>query len=425
MVRSTSTLVDKTSIHASAKNTASTSSAYRKKLRKKSNGATSSGFKGGIDELKGHYYDCSSYQQADRFITTSKAIAEHIGRTYKDGGDIRSTFDNMVRFVIPPPTDPENNYTDIVNDITGAVVTTARAQVTYMEEEISHHEINIYIKRKVALDANIQKSYSLVLGQCTDLMKNKLKMNVNWACIRDTQDVLALLDEIRNVTFKFEDQKYPVLSIHHAKRAFYNFKQSDMGNSDYLQKFRNLVDIANSLEGNLQDDAISKIVARCDHGVDYPRDPHLTADEQLAVQENVKEIYLAVALIQQVDQKRYGKLQEELENDYTKGNNNYPVTIVKSYQLLNDSKYSHARSDSVGGGKGIVFIQKKGNGKGAKENIVFDVVWMGTQFILVPHVKLQRMFRISQMRIQINPKRIIRSPKIPTKALHWCRMMTQ
>ena len=42
-------------------------------------------------------------------------------------------------------------------------------------------EIDAYIKRKGILDNNIKKAYSLVLGQCTDLLQSKLKQQANLA----------------------------------------------------------------------------------------------------------------------------------------------------------------------------------------------------------------------------------------------------
>ena len=50
-------------------------------------------------------------------------------------------------------------------------------------------------------------------------------------------------------------------------------------------------------------------------------------------------MYLACAFISQADPKRYGRLKEELENDYTKGTDSYPHDMVKAYQLLNEYKH--------------------------------------------------------------------------------------
>ncbi len=60
-------------------------------------------FSGGITELKNHFYDCSSYDQTDRFVRTTKAVWEHVGRTYKYGGDIRATIEFGSKYRIPKP----------------------------------------------------------------------------------------------------------------------------------------------------------------------------------------------------------------------------------------------------------------------------------------------------------------------------------
>lgn len=151
----------------------------------------------------------------------------------------------MIKFVVPVPIDPDTRYTDKVDTtVTPHVVTrTSREQMSYIEEEyteeeISKHEINIYLKRKAVIDANIQKVYSLVMGQCTYLIKNKLKGINNWHTTKAAQDVLGLLMEINNITLQFEDQKYPVLSIHNAKVTFYLFRHKDLPNAVYLKSLK-------------------------------------------------------------------------------------------------------------------------------------------------------------------------------------------
>ena len=44
----------------------------------------------------------------------------------------------------------------------------------------------------------------------------------------------------------------------------------------------------------------------------------------IELKEQAQEMYLACAFISQADSKRYGRLKEELENDYTKGTDSYP-----------------------------------------------------------------------------------------------------
>ena len=57
-------------------------------------------------------------------------------------------------------------------------------------------------------------------------------------------DPIALLKEIKAITFKFEEQKYICHSLHMAYRNFYTFKQlPETSNTKYLEQFNNLVDI--------------------------------------------------------------------------------------------------------------------------------------------------------------------------------------
>jgi hypothetical protein len=63
-------------------------------------------FEGEYDELKGNIYDCSDARQADLFTKTSKAIAGHVGRSYKYSGDIRITVETLAVPTMEVPSDP-------------------------------------------------------------------------------------------------------------------------------------------------------------------------------------------------------------------------------------------------------------------------------------------------------------------------------
>ena len=58
--------------------------------------------------------------------------------------------------------------------------------------------------------------------------------------------MFALLEAIKTIIYKLEDQKYLPLSLHNAKTNFYNFRQGTMKNPDYLDKFMNLTEMAES-----------------------------------------------------------------------------------------------------------------------------------------------------------------------------------
>ena len=170
----------------------------RRRFHPKTNGYHHAAFRGGISELSGHYYDFSDYTDSDRFIATIRNIKDHIGRTYTNSGDVRRYLDDGVVCSIPMPPDPEDKYTDIV-DKNNIIIKTARQKISHAEEVIFNQKISLYVKREQILESNLQKAYSLVYGQCTEVVKNKLKSVGSWESIERNLNVLQLLAEIRKL----------------------------------------------------------------------------------------------------------------------------------------------------------------------------------------------------------------------------------
>ena len=92
---------------------------------------------------------------------------------------------------------------------------------------------------------------------------------------------------------------------------------------------------------------------------------NLQDDEIKMIETTAREIYLACAFVINSDLRRYGRLIEELENDYTKGNDNYPCNIVKAYQLLNECKQWNPRA-TLPESSGVAFSQQGNNNKYAQ-----------------------------------------------------------
>jgi hypothetical protein len=137
-----------------------------------------------------------------------------------------------------------------------------------------------------------------------------------------------------------------------------------MANHDYLQRFKNLGDVATSYNGQLHDQVIVDIVTERLHpGVPCKA---LSDAQKLVVQTASSNLYLATMFIHQSDRRWYGKLSEELENSFTKGNDNYPNNLVSTYHLINEYKCWQPKSatpDSFG-----VAFAPKGNGKVDQKN---------------------------------------------------------
>ena len=140
-------------------------------------------FKGNSTDLEGYTFDCSDYKQAEKYVSTIKRIAEYVIAEYKYGGDISSTLENEIRITIPQTVTPTTD------------------QMPLLESRIFDKEIIIYMKRRSTLDENVHKCYLLVLGQCPDILKSKLKQSHEWHAASTTYDVMILIRIIRTIMF--------------------------------------------------------------------------------------------------------------------------------------------------------------------------------------------------------------------------------
>ena len=95
--------------------------------------------------MQEHYFDCSGYNEADRYVNTKKAIVQYLGQQF--GGDVRVTLESGVMFVVPAPKDPAEDETD-EKDAAGKVIKTAREKVSYVKNKTFEKEIAEYVKRK-------------------------------------------------------------------------------------------------------------------------------------------------------------------------------------------------------------------------------------------------------------------------------------
>ena len=97
-----------------------------------------------------------------------------------------------------------------------------------------------------------------------------MKHSHEWHSASTNYDVLILIRIIRTITFKFDEQKYLPLALHHAKANLYSIRQGSLSNAEYLEKFNNVVGIATAYNGQLHDQTITYIATETAHtGVDY------------------------------------------------------------------------------------------------------------------------------------------------------------
>ena len=90
-----------------------------------------------------------------------------------------------------------------------------------VEQTIFIEEFRQYLKNKKSLDATLASLYSVIWGQCSKLMQNKLKARTNYTDFDDECDVGVLLTNIKSLSNTIEENTSRYDVLYKAKFKFY------------------------------------------------------------------------------------------------------------------------------------------------------------------------------------------------------------
>lgn len=287
-------------------------------------------FKGTIKEMNGHVYQCyGESTEKNQFTRTMEELDSYVGLHFKhDPGEIKTMLKTMKDVVFTMPKD--------YNEKTATKTTIKVWEI----------EVDAYVKGKNTYKNNKVALYSVIWAQCSEAMQTKVKSDSNFTAIHEGSDSLALVKVIKGIAYKFETQKNTYLSLDDAKTAFYTRRQgAEESPSDYMTKFQDSVQVIEHYGGTIGiDKALITEELQRDGAAVNPLKPDATelAAATLAAK---KKIY-AIAYLKRADKIRYGLLLTELENNYTRGTDQYPVNLNDAhYLLVNYKKPFVARTD--------------------------------------------------------------------------------
>jgi hypothetical protein len=146
--------------------------------------------------------------------------------------------------------------------------------------------------------------YSLVWGQCTDNMRQKIEALAIYDKLTTEGDGLSLLKAIKDLVYNFQSQKYLPHALHESKRRFYFCTQGrHMTASMYLEQFQNIVDVIEHSGGSIRNDpgVLQALAEAKNENVSQ-----LTTDEIIELKRQAQEQYLAVTFLLSADRGRYG-----------------------------------------------------------------------------------------------------------------------
>jgi len=251
-------------------------------------GQSNASKKGLCSALGSNVFDYGSKGAADQINTSLEKLVQYIGTTY--GQDISNELQNKVEVVIPEPTHSADVLarhtareqmirqaqanlrmaregqltllrasTDPEAPLKVAVLENEMAQadfeanepipikLTDSEKTQESNEWRSYRERTTQLTKNRGQAYSLILGQCTQMLQDKMKQDADWNTVSTSYDPLQLHRLIEKTILAQTEDQYPFATVYDQELGLYSFRQEIMTNAQWYERFNTKVDVANAI----------------------------------------------------------------------------------------------------------------------------------------------------------------------------------
>jgi hypothetical protein len=190
-------------------------------------------------------------------------------------------------------------------------------------------------------------------------MRQKVEANSTFETLSRTGDGLGLLQSPKSVAYQFQGQKYLSHALHESMKRYYNCTEGKFATTQaYLEHFQNVVDVVTHSGGEIAGHPGVERAILAERGLVITE---LTDQQREDVKAEDIARSTAMSFLLGCDRGRYGRLIEDLENDFLQGWNNYPTTVAAAYNLLTNWKqencYDGWRPPSA---DGVVFANVDG-----------------------------------------------------------------
>jgi hypothetical protein len=138
-------------------------------------------FKGRCTDLEGHIFDVGQ-TQATQYMKTKNEITEYAGHMY--GSTARRSMEELADMSSILIVKPQEN-----------------PSATGGELELIKYPFRAYITELVNYEQDMKKLYSVVHGQCTDAMKQKIQTQANYQAISDSSNLVGLMKIIKTICY--------------------------------------------------------------------------------------------------------------------------------------------------------------------------------------------------------------------------------
>ena len=169
----------------------------------------------------------------DQYTNTTKEIALYVATTLKNGNDVWKAIEDLS---IPTIKLPDDLPTDA----------TAAAKRSWEKK------VDECTKKELILEENMKTLYSIIWGQCTELMRQRIQALPEYKKMNSDADSLTLLKAIRNQAFNYQSQKDLAQALFEATNRLQTIVQDrNMSCQEYMDRFQNAVDVIIHIAGSV------------------------------------------------------------------------------------------------------------------------------------------------------------------------------
>ena len=312
-------------------------SSDNKRRNRGKNGGNGSGtkFEGKCEDLKGYVYDVQHGNATESFQKTTQEIAEYVSKEYEKAGEFRTALVNLEFEELVEPTIDDEEAEN-------------RVKVLKYERLAKAYDAKVEARAK-----NEGKAFPLILGQCSPAMRDRIEASEKWKAVNAKTDVIGLLKLIQSASNTKQTKQEPSHTLMEAYREFFSFRQVRLSNSDYLQAFKDRLEVLERLAGEIGNDD--------DRVLDKYASMAATISHSQA-QAACREEFIATNFLFGADKIRYGDLLVDMQNEYIISGRPYPATLTDAYNILVNYKpkqQNRDRNKNRGGSEGMAFVQEE------------------------------------------------------------------
>lgn len=316
---------------------------YDKPKRRFDNRVDNTGtFKGQHKELAGYIYTYDSATRASQYEKTTERIADWLKSELGFPMDIWRCVANLKEpniytWIPKTPTVPDNTDDTLI-------------------KALFNEEVKEYMMRKRTYNNNKSKAYTVILGQCTEALKAKMKGQDNWDNIHDEHDVVMLLKSIKTWMLNQQDARSPTLATYNSITSMFKIQQY---RHETLVEFRTRFVTAIQVIEHIGVDfgrCLTRLTNMNLKDENVARD-QATKEQINAAEQKTFERMQAVAFLLAADKARYGAVLTHLENQHLTGIDQYPENVTVAYNMLMNWRSSANTSNDTPYNDGITFAQ--------------------------------------------------------------------